>query len=462
MKSALITFLCVLILASTSLSQSDADLRSVIEKDRVSRTAEGKLMTLPVNEHVVRGFIYMDNRHFAEAEQHFQKVLDVYAADPLIQRALFGMGRSLMWERKYAEAIPFFERVAREFPSSKDGREGLYFEASCALRIGRNLEAGRLWKRYTETYPLGERIEGAYINAIDAFREGGSDREANVFADTTCRRFPGTPTEMNALHARLRMEINRGNWPDAERTALRMQAQSRFAGSLTSLDEVKYLQGIVLEHQNKLAEALGVYGSIKGSSYYGGLVKDKIAAGKLKAPSAGMRTFIGPVSAVPSAGDFPLAYRDHVLRESKKRGLDPRFILAIMKQESTFRPGVKSGSAARGLLQLVMDTALKYNKKAGFAVLQPDDLYNPATNIAIGTEYIADLKSQFGGLYEAIAASYNGGEDNAARWLSHTKPRDPGIFASEVGFAETKNYVFKVMNNYRAYRDLYDENLARR
>ncbi|HLM60303.1 MAG TPA: hypothetical protein VK308_05850, partial [Pyrinomonadaceae bacterium] len=75
---------------------------------------------------------------------------------------------------------------------------------------------------------------------------------------------------------------------------------------------------------------------------------------------------------------------------------------------------------------------------------------------------IADLKKEFGGLYEAIAASYNGGEDNAARWLARSNPKDAGIFASEVGFAETKNYVFKVMNNYRVYRELYTEDLVKR
>ena len=60
------------------------------------------------------------------------------------------------------------------------------------------------------------------------------------------------------------------------------------------------------------------------------------------------------------------------------------------------------------------------------------------------------------------AASYNGGEDNAARWLNRTKPKDPGIFVSEIGFAETKNYVFKVMTNMRIYRELYDENLVKK
>jgi soluble lytic murein transglycosylase len=133
-----------------------------------------------------------------------------------------------------------------------------------------------------------------------------------------------------------------------------------------------------------------------------------------------------------------------------------------MKQESTFRPTIKSPAGARGLLQLVFDTALKYNVKAGYPSLDPDDLYSPPINIAIGTVYIGELKNEFDGLYEAVAASYNGGEDNVARWLNRTKPKDPGIFASEVGFAESKDYLFKVMNNYRAYRDLYDEQLDRR
>ena len=71
-------------------------------------------------------------------------------------------------------------------------------------------------------------------------------------------------------------------------------------------------------------------------------------------------------------------------------------------------------------------------------------------------------KKEFENLYEAIAASYNGGEDNAARWLNRSKPKEPAIFTSEVGFAESKNYVFKVMNNYRIYRELYTEDLLRK
>ena len=225
---------------------------------------------------------------------------------------------------------------------------------------------------------------------------------------------------------------------------------------MTSADEVNYLKAFSLEKVGKKADSNALYSFIAShtASYY-----SELAADKLNPRGSILRT----VSATPSNyQDFPAVFQDSVLKNSRLWRVDPRFILAIMKQESTFRPGIKSPAGARGLLQLVYDTALKYNTKAGYPLLQPDDLYSPSVNIAIGSVYISELKDEFGGLYEAIAASYNGGEDNVARWMNRTKPKDRGIFASEVGFAESKDYMFKVMNNYRAYRDLYNDDLSRR
>jgi len=133
-----------------------------------------------------------------------------------------------------------------------------------------------------------------------------------------------------------------------------------------------------------------------------------------------------------------------------------------MKQESVFSPQAKSPAAARGLLQLTYDTALKYSRRSGFRRIKSADLYRPDVNIAIGSFYIAKLEKEFGGLYEAVAASYNGGEDNSARWLKRSRPKNPAIFVSEIGFSETKKYVLKVMNNYRIYKELYNKNLSRR
>ena len=433
---------------------SDSALRGVAEKDRLSRDATGKLVLLSATEHLDRGKIYFDNRLFPQSRNHFYKIIENFPTDPAMSGALFMTGRSYYWEREYARAIPYLDRVAREFPATKDGREGLSFKGACNVRLGKHAEAAKIYEQYTVMYPTGERIDAAHTNIIDALREAGKYDEADAWVDKTRARFSGMPTEVNALQGRLRMQIHRGHWDAALATADTMIAIGKFSGSMTSADEVKFLKGLALEKAGKKSEAALAYSSIPGSwtSYYSGLAADRLAV-------QGNR--VKPTAAI-SQKDFPAVFTEDVLRESRKRKIDPRFILAIMKQESSFRPAVKSPSAARGLLQLVYDTALKYNKKAGYASFEADDLYKPSVNIAIGCEYIADLKNQFGGLYEAIAASYNGGEDNAARWLNRSKPKEPGVFAAEIGFAETKHYVFKVMTNYRMYRELYGENLSMR
>lgn len=442
---------------ATFAQSGDALLRDTIAKDRSSRDASGKLMTLTASEHIARGNVYLANRHFPESREHFTKIIEEFPQDASLDRALFGMGRSLMWELKCDQSIPWFERANREFPSTKDGRESLAFQGACNVRLGRNREAARVYEKYTVMYPGGERIDSAYLNIIDAYREAGDHRLALDWAAKTRERFPLMPTAMNAMHAVIRMEIHRERWQDAVAASDQALAAGNFRGSMTSADEVRFLRAFALAKLGRRAEAEAGYGSIPAAtaSYFSGLADDKLSSG-------GNRTR-RIVSVTPRlTADHPTPFSAEILRYSKRRNVDPRFVLAIMKQESGFKPQAKSPAAARGLLQLVYDTAIKYNKKAGFETIQPDDLYRPDLNIAIGVEYIAELKRRFGGLYEAVAASYNAGEDNAERWLKRTKPRESGIFTSEVGFAETKTYVMKVMANYRIYREIYDENLRRR
>jgi soluble lytic murein transglycosylase len=455
MKKFLSAAALILLVLTNSYAQSDASLRRAIDQDSSNRDSSGKLQTLSAAEHLARAEAYSTNRLFPQAREHWQKILDNYPNDPSMPRVLLGVGRSYMWERDYGRAITWFDRLTQKYlDSTKEGREGLAFTGACYVRLGKNLDAASAYEKYTMMFPTGEKIESAYLNIIDALREAGKYRDAENWVDKTRQKFGGKPTEISALHARLRMEIYRGHWNEAVNTADQLLGLSGFGPSMTSVDEVKYLKGFALEQSGKKQEAMAVYSSIQVSysSYFSGLAAAKAAGNS----SAVKRT--GSVG----YSDYPIVYQSEILQNSRQRKIDPRFVLAIMKQESTFRTGTKSPAGARGLLQLVFDTALKYNKKAGYPNLKPDDLYSPSVNIAVGSEYISELKDEFGGLYEAIAASYNGGEDNAARWLNRSKPKDAGIFTSEIGFPETKAYVAKVMNNYRVYRELYDENLNRR
>ncbi len=442
----LFSLISILSVAGFAQSRSDAALRRVMDQD-----ASGGQVTLSAAEHLARAETYSANRLFPQARSHWQRVFDNYPEDPGIPKALFGTARSYMWEREYEKAVDWFSKLTQNHLNTKDGREGLAFKGASLVRLGRNLEAAKAYEQYTVMFPDGERIESAHLNIIDAYREAGKYDEANRWVEKTVQQFRGKPSEVNALHARLRMEIYRENWNGAITAADELLSGRSFSGAMASGDEVRYLKALALDKANKKPEAAALYSSIaNGSSYYGGLAADRLTSGQVRKT----------VSVSPR--DYPVMYRAELLQHARSKKIDPRFLLAIMKQESSFRANAKSPAGARGLLQLVYDTALKYNKKAGFPNLQPDDLYKPSINIAVGSAYVAALKDEFGGLYEAIAASYNGGEDNAARWLNRSKPREPGIFAAEVGFAETKAYVFKVMNNYRVYRDLYTEDLSRR
>jgi soluble lytic murein transglycosylase-like protein/outer membrane protein assembly factor BamD (BamD/ComL family) len=462
MKKTILTTAILIVSAFNLFAQTynDATLARVREQDRATNGVKNTTPNLSPAEHAYRADVYSFNRAFPEARAHWQKILENYPNDANLAKALLGIGRSYMWEREYAQAIPFFNRAIQNYANTKEGRESLAFKGACLVRLGKNAEAAKTYEQYTIMFPKGERIETSFLNIIDALREAKNYDEANVWVDKTSRRFSGLPTATNALHARLRIEIFRENWQKAIEVADALRLLRNFSGSMTSLDEVNYLKAFALEKSGRKADATAVYSAIPNSlnSYFGGLATDKL--NKLSGNSSKITRTVSVSSGLTR--DYPVVYRTELLRYAKSRNIDPRFVLAIMKQESSFRSDAKSPSAARGLLQLTFDTALKYNKQAGFPNLQAEDLYQPSVNIAIGSAYISELKNQFGGLYEAIAASYNGGEDNAERWLARTKPKDAGIFASEVGFAESKNYVFKVMNNYRAYRELYTEDLTRK
>ena len=444
--------------------KSDAALSAIRTSDRNDRLAKDNGQVSSA-EHLRRAGIYLTNRLFDEAREHWQAILNNNPNDVNVPAALFGMARSYYVERRYEEARQTYERLARDFPQTKEGREGLNFSASALLRMGRGAEAAARYAEYLEKYPNGERVDTAHLNIIDGYRESGRTQDAIVWIDRTRQRFAGTATEIGAIFARLRLDIAISDWQHALQTADELLQRS-LAGSSTSADEVLYLKGHSLERAGRTQEAIRVYQMIpdNGFSYYGELATRRLRATGDGAAnqSANTREALANSRITSMAADYPAPFSFQVVKEAKRSGVDPRFVLAIMRQESQFKSGARSPSAARGLLQLTIDAANRYAGRAGISRVTEDSLYRPDVSIAIGSEYLAELSHMFAGLHEAMAAAYNGGEDNVARWLARSNQNDEGVFAAEVGFTESKNYVFKVMMNYRAYRQLYDSKLNRR
>jgi soluble lytic murein transglycosylase-like protein/TolA-binding protein len=159
---------------------------------------------------------------------------------------------------------------------------------------------------------------------------------------------------------------------------------------------------------------------------------------------------------------YPAPYRDALNRYGQANHIDPRLVLALARQESRFNPSVKSPAAARGLVQFIQETALKLANEEGLKDFELDDVYEPETAVRLASRYVGDLLQMFPGNPYAVAASYNTGEANVERWIFRSRTSDVDRFTVEIAIPETKDYVAKVMSNYRAYLALYDQSLKPR
>jgi soluble lytic murein transglycosylase len=479
--------------------------------------------------------------------------------------------------------------------------------------MGKYKEAIALYQKFIGRYPTDERLDRAYLNIVDAYRDDGDEQNALKWVSATEEAFKGKLPEAIAVFAEARIYLADSNWQNALASLDRLKTFADLGGinvpGGTNATEVDFLRAFSLEQLQRYDEAIETYLSIPDgrSEYYGARsterllllannenakasVAQKVASlgadaksrdsekarkalqslirltnkggerEKLledlravyralpayeKVPSfkmleIGRQELINaPVTESPenehkriadellflglydeaapevetnlnspdaakirdsgytlaviyNRGDvanravafveplwrsvpadyqidliprgqldllYPAPYVDSLLKYAIPRDVDPRYILSIIRQESRYRPQVKSYAAARGLMQFVSTTADKIAVEVGRKNFREDELYDPPTAIFFGSQYLADLFKQFPGQPSAVAGSYNGGDDNIKRWLARSKSNEPDRYVPEIVFSQTKDYACKVMANYRMYRMIYEENL---
>jgi soluble lytic murein transglycosylase len=154
---------------------------------------------------------------------------------------------------------------------------------------------------------------------------------------------------------------------------------------------------------------------------------------------------------------YPQPYSELLTQHATSRSVDPHFVLSIMRQESRFRANVKSVAAARGLMQFIPDTSNRIAGELGRDRFDQNELYEPSTAVLFGSQYVGNLFRLFPNQPDAVAASYNGGEENMQRWYGRARSDQPGRYVPEIAFAQTKDYVWRVMANYRMYKLLYSK-----
>jgi soluble lytic murein transglycosylase len=143
---------------------------------------------------------------------------------------------------------------------------------------------------------------------------------------------------------------------------------------------------------------------------------------------------------------FPLADKDRVIASAHRAGIDPAWAFAIIRAETAWQPDAQSGADARGLMQLLPGTAQLVARRSGLPYDGAASLYDPAINIPLGTQYLANLATRFDGSPWLASAAYNAGPGNAQRWVDARGSLDPEAFILTIPFNETRDYVTRVMS----------------
>lgn len=146
---------------------------------------------------------------------------------------------------------------------------------------------------------------------------------------------------------------------------------------------------------------------------------------------------------------YPLAFWEPVRRAADAQDVDPLLVVAIIRQESMFDPTARSPADARGLMQLLPSTAERV------AATDQVDLNDPEVNIDLGTRYLRTLLTRFGGDPLKAIAAYNGGENAVVKWQRRFADLADDEFVESITYRETRDYVKRVVSNYRTYQQQY-------
>jgi soluble lytic murein transglycosylase len=150
---------------------------------------------------------------------------------------------------------------------------------------------------------------------------------------------------------------------------------------------------------------------------------------------------------------FPVAYWDLIRRQSAANNLDPYLVAALVAQESTFVPDIKSSANAWGLMQLLPSTARQYALKLKLKY-SSRLLTDPEANVRMGTMMFANAIKEFGEVHLALA-SYNAGGRVVRRWMQERPGLEREEFIDDIPYAETQNYVKRILGTAEDYRRLY-------
>lgn len=406
------------------------------------------------------------------AETLFQRLARAYPASSEEIRTRYRMARNYDSVNRPAPALEHYRHIAENNSNSRYADDALLNMAHIHRRKSNNPGAIAALSNLSERYPkstLGP--EAAFwlgylyyeVGNVEAAKKHLTRASSKSQIDYYAYRARRLLEEINGVDSNSGSEMM--DTPKALVTPLPLHLLP-FTGALGQLEDDPRFQRLAFFGRNGLPEAeweaipIGVALSTDPDPdvQYRAMGEAGIAYTAMQFASArgwGQKKSGGQtVSRLQIR--HPLAYWDIIAPLARETGIDPYLILSVARTESTYRPGLTSPAGAKGVMQFMPRTAnrlAKNNPEIG-----PEhaaDLMRPANAFRLGAYYLKQLLEQYDGNLVFALAAYNAGPKNLARWKSRFPTDDLALFIEDIGYAETRNYVKKILAAYATYHSIY-------
>ncbi|UNC91600.1 lytic transglycosylase domain-containing protein [Candidatus Contubernalis alkaliaceticus] len=152
----------------------------------------------------------------------------------------------------------------------------------------------------------------------------------------------------------------------------------------------------------------------------------------------------------------PIQFKETIDYYSEIHQVDPLLVSAVIRVESRFNQKAVSQKGAMGLMQIMPTTGEWAAEQIGISDFESSMLLDPQFNIRLGTWYIANLQKEFQDKNPLVIAAYNGGRGNVNKWLEQKIWDGQEETIYDIPYPETREYVKKVLFNYRKYQKIYE------
>jgi soluble lytic murein transglycosylase len=363
------------------------------------------------------GRIYEEQQDYDAARAEYGRLVERYPRTEAAEDARFRIPWSLYMAHQYSRAAASFAAMRKRAEGTAEREMFDYWRARSLEKIGDSAGAHEIYAR------LAQSVETNYYPALAAKHVSGVRAELGAAALPELSVEP-TPQSTSPT---VRFHLSRI-------LALRALGISDLqAGEYRALEDAS-------SDEHSLREFI-LAGLQAADAWY-----DAIVAATRMSKNGHL------TAAVAERVRYPRAYWALFSRTAEQQSLDPWLVLALARQESLFNPRARSVSDARGLMQLLPSTGDRIAHQVGEG--SSPNLFDPQTNVRLGTVYLKNLFDLFQGDQFKAVAAYNGGEHAVEGWTRRF-PGDDDEWVENIGYRETRDYVKKVIGGRREYLLLY-------